>query len=77
MTLYTPIPVFQFHNIKTQCLEIVEPLPYSGWAFSGLLTDGGEGSKSPSPPPKICHAYSTIMKNVKSYTLPKEDPKNI
>ena len=30
--------------------------PYSGWAFSGLLTDGG------GPIPKICQTYPTMMK---------------
>ena len=33
------------------------------------------GAKSP-PPSKICHTYPTMMK-LGSYTLPKEDPKNI
>ena len=33
--------------------------PYSGWAFSGLLTDGG--AKRP-PLPKICQTYPTMMK---------------
>ena len=35
---------------------------YSGWAFSGLLTDGdGEGGKK-APLSKICHTYPTTMK---------------
>ena len=34
--------------------------PYSGWAFSGLLTDGGGPKRSPLP--KICHIYPTKMK---------------
>ena len=34
----------------------------------------GRGQKNPSP--KICHTYPTMMK-LGSYTLPKEDPKNI
>ena len=29
-----------------------------------------------APLPKICHTYPTMMK-LGSYTLPKEDPKNI
>ena len=33
--------------------------PYSGWAFSGLLTDGGAKR---SPLPKICDKYPTMMK---------------
>ena len=40
-------------NVKAQ--------PYSGWAFSGLLTDGGGGQKG-HPLPKICHIYPTMMK---------------
>ena len=35
---------------------------------------GGGGKKAPLP--KICHIYCTMMK-LGSYTLPKEDPKNI
>ena len=37
-------------------------LPYSGWAFLGLLTDlGGTGAKSP-PLSIICHTHPTLMK---------------
>ena len=32
--------------------EMILVLPYSGWAFSGLLTDGGS----------FCHTYPTMMK---------------
>ena len=45
----------------------------------GLLTDarvGGWGGGQKGPLPKICHTYPTMMK-LGSYTLPKEDPKNI
>ena len=35
-------------------------LTYSGWAFSGQLTDGVGAKRLPIP--KICHTYSTIMK---------------
>ena len=34
---------------------------FSGWAFSGLLTDEGRGCKK-APHPKICHTYLTMMK---------------
>ena len=34
--------------------------PNSGWAFWGLLTDGGGGKKAPLP--KIYHIYPTMMK---------------
>ena len=37
---------------------------------------GGGGGAKRLPLPKIYHTYPTIMKLV-SYTLPKEDPKNI
>ena len=40
--------------------------------------DGGWGQEAPLP--IICHTYSTMMKLsivIHSYTLPKEDPKNI
>ena len=36
---------------------------------------GWEGGER-SPLPKICHTYPTVMK-LGSYTLPKEDHKNI
>ena len=36
----------------------------------------GVGGSKRSPIPKICHTYSTMMKTG-SYTLLKEDPKNI
>ena len=41
-------------------MEFVAKCCASGWAFSGLLTDGGEGQKGPLP--KICHRYLTLMK---------------
>ena len=37
--------------------------------------EGGGGAKR-RPISKTCHTYPTIMK-LASYTLPKEDPKNI
>ena len=40
-------------------MDVVYYQPYSGWAFSGLLTD--EGAKR-SPLPKICYIYPTMMK---------------
>ena len=41
-------------------------------AFSGLpAVGGGKG-----PLPNICHTYPIMMK-FGSFTLPKEDPKNI
>ena len=36
--------------------------PYSGWAFSGLLTDEGRGQGKKTPHPKICHTNLTMMK---------------
>ena len=64
------IYVTNFHS------NLPTPLTYSGWAFSGLFTDGRESKKTPPPLPKICHSYSRMMK-FGSYTLAKEDPKNI
>ena len=43
-------------------------------AAHGWWGGGGWGQKGPLP--KICHTYPAIMK-LGSYTLPKEDPKNI
>ena len=34
--------------------------PYSGWVFSGPLTDMGGGGRQKAP--KICHIYPTMMK---------------
>ena len=41
----------------------------------GAAHGWGGGPKRP-PLPKICHTYPTVMK-LGSYTLPKEDHKNI
>ena len=37
--------------------------------------DGGGAKRSPLP--KICHSYPTNDETWHSYSLPKEDPKNI
>ena len=42
--------------------------------FFGAAHGWGETKRPPFP--KICHTYPTVMK-LGSYTLPKEDPKNI
>ena len=45
--------------------------PYSGWSFfSGLITDGGACLP-------VTHILHPTMMKLGSYTLPKEDPKNI
>ena len=50
--------------------------PYSGWAFSGLLTDGrARGQKGPLP--KICHTYPTIMKLGRDIPYLKKTPQKI
>ena len=48
--------------------------PIQGGLFWGCSWMGGWGQKGPLP--KICHTYPAIMK-LGSYTLPREDPKNI
>ena len=45
-------------NFSTCYLKRQLPKTYSGWSFSGLLTDGEEKA----PVPKICQAFPTIMK---------------
>ena len=44
----------------------------------GIFTaaNGWRGTKKAFSLPKICHTYPTMMR-LGSYTLPKEDPKNI
>ena len=46
--------------VLVRCLT----LRYSGWAFSGLLTDGRSKKppNPPSPPCKIFHKYPAMMK---------------
>ena len=46
----------------------------SFWGCSWM--GGGRGGEPKKLPPKICHTYPTATK-LGSYTLPKEDPKNI
>ena len=36
-------------------------VPYSGWEFWGLFTDGGGGGGQKKPLPKICHTYRATM----------------
>ena len=48
--------------------------PIQDGHFRGCSRMGGGGERSPLP--KICHTYPTVMK-LGSYTLPKEDHKNI
>ena len=44
--------------------------------FFGAAHKWRGAKRPPSPLPKICHSYPTMMK-LGSYTLPKEDPENI
>ena len=41
----------------------------------GIASRWGKGGKK-APLPKICHTHLTMIQ-LGSYTLPKEDPKNI
>ena len=46
--------------------------------FFGAAQRYGTGGPKRPPLPKIFHTYPTMMKHgTVSYTLPKEDPKNI
>ena len=51
---------FRFYSIFTFSILTWTFLPYSEWAFSGLLKDGG--SQKGTPLPKICLTYPTVMK---------------
>ena len=44
--------------------------------FLGVAHEIGGGGAKRSVLPKICHTNPTMMR-LGSYTLPKEDPKNI
>ena len=44
---------------------LIEYQPYSRWAFSRLLTDGGGAKRFPFP--KICHTHPTMMKLVQKH----------
>ena len=69
-----------------QCLNICSwrrlrprrnPHPIQDGLFRGCSQMRGVGGGAAKGPlPKICHTYRTMMK-LGSYTLPKEDPKNI
>ena len=48
-------------SLKLSPLPLISTQRYSGWAFSGLLMEGGSGQKG-HPLPKICHTYPTMMK---------------
>ena len=55
-------------RLKTDNIKPCKPItyrncvswPYSGWVFSGLLTDMGGGGRQKAP--KICDIYPTMMK---------------
>ena len=58
-TKFIKVVLTDYSAFRSSC-KMIEP--NSGWAFSKLLTDGGErGGKRP-PIPKICHTYPTVMK---------------
>ena len=47
---------------ETILFKVEYSLTYSGWAFSGLLTDGEGGGGKKDPLPKICHTYPAMIK---------------
>ena len=56
--------------------KVININPIQDGLFWGCSRMWGAGGKK-VPLPKICHTYPTIMKLGHSYTLSKEDPKNI
>ena len=61
--------VFKFLNHEFNPIQDGHFWDCSPWV------DGGGGDKK-APLPKICHTHLTMIQ-LGSYTLPKEDPKNI
>lgn len=55
----------------------VQDGPFWGCAFLGLLQDGREGVKKPTPSLKICYTYPCNDETWHSYSLTREDPENI
>ena len=53
----------------------VNPIQNGLYLGCSQIGVGGGGQKK-APLPKICHTFPAIVK-LDSYTLPKEDPKNI
>ena len=73
-TIETLVRAFEYFALFRAAFNLIQDGFFQGcsrmggwWVFSG-------GKKSPLP--KIYHLYPTMMK-LGSYTLPKEDPKNI
>ena len=57
---------------NTALLNPIQDGSFWGCSWMGV----GRGGEPKKLPPKICHTYPTATK-LGSYTLPKEDPKNI
>ena len=63
------------YNSKRKARDNLNPIQDGHFRGCSRMGGGRRGGKKASFP-KIRHTYSTIMK-LGSYTLPKEDPKNV
>ena len=66
--LLSHFAVVEDYKYKSSCQCAINPIQ------DGLFRGCSRMAKNDLP--KICHTYPTMMK-LGSYTLPKEDPKNI
>ena len=64
------------YNSKHQARDNLNPIQDGHFRGCSRMRGGRGGGRKKASFPKICHTYSTMMK-LGSYTLPKEDPKNV
>ena len=69
-------PNKQFFNVESVFKFLNHELTLFMMDIFGIAYRWGRGVGKKAPLPKICHTHLT-MRQLGSYTLPKEDPKNI
>ena len=74
---YHEVVMHLFNLLAKSCTRFWKySLPYSGWTFSGLLTNGGGGGAKKPPLLKICHTHPTMMK-LKLYLTQRTSKKDM